>query len=282
MLKQAGAGSPEFDSKALCSFLTGLTLGELPLHYGDTVSVEASAFYALIKRRAAGEPLQYITGEQEFMGYVFKVDPRVLIPRLDTEILVETVLKKAEGLTGNAASPGRAFRVLDLCTGSGAIGLSIYMELKAGSPLEVTLSDIDAGALTVAKKNTERLCPGGHVRIVESDLYAALGKERFDIIVSNPPYIPTDVIGTLGEDVKDHEPSRALDGGADGLDFYRRIIDGAAEHLYSPAGILALEIGFDQAESVCSLIEKTGAFFDIMVTKDLAGNDRVVTAVRKL
>ena len=331
-LAAAGVESPAFDSKVICSFLMRLPLGELPLHYADPCVAadaaetrsgqEASAgpdradtadtlearFTELINRRAAGEPLQYILGEQEFMGHVFRVDPRVLVPRLDTEVLVETVLARAPALAKDREAP---VRILDLCTGSGAIGISLYLGLKETSPdrpVRVVLSDIDDGALVVAEENAKALCGAAavgrdnknEVALLQSDLFEAMEDETFDVIVSNPPYIPTDVIETLSEDVRKHEPMKALDGGEDGLDFYRRIAAEAPRHL-KEGGVLALEIGCDQAEAVAELLrcgegagragfavsDETvdpdlrrgagrGGFAHIETIKDLAGLDRVI------
>ena len=213
-------------------------------------------------------PLQYITGSQEFMGLECIVTPDVLIPRYDTERLVEEVIKVSAGKS-----------VLDLCTGSGCIALSILM---LGRPVSVTASDISDKALRVAKKNYDRLFGDfsetpATCGFVQSDMFKNIGG-RFDIIVSNPPYIKPCDIKELMPEVRDFEPYSALDGGEDGLDFYRIIAKEAGEH-FSGDGMLFLEIGYDQGDDVTKLLEECG-YHDISVIKDYAGLDRVVKAAR--
>ena len=223
----------------------------------------AQEYYDLIEERASRVPLQHITGEQEFMGYRFKVTKDVLVPRMDTELLVEEAAKRA--ILGA--------RILDLCTGSGIIGISLK---KICFGAEVTMTDVSDAALEVAKENAE--ANKAEVRIIKSDMFEGLDPgEKFSMIVSNPPYIAASEIAELDPEVKDHDPLIALDGGKDGLDFYRIIAKEAPEHLL-PDGHLLLEIGYDQGESVPALLAEAG-FRDIEVIKDLAGNDRVVAAV---
>ena len=182
------------------------------LHRNDgTDEYQADAYFDLIDRRAAGEPLQYIVGSQEFMGLPFKVNESVLIPRQDTETLVELALEKAK-------EKKRSLSVLDMCCGSGAIAVSIAHFLPKA---KVTACDISAEALEIARKNAEKNGLGSRIDFRESDLFHVKKrkkiiqmKETFDMILSNPPYIPTDVIGTLQTEIKDHEPLTALDGGA--------------------------------------------------------------------
>ena len=213
-----------------------------------------------VKRRLAHEPLQYIIGEWDFMGLTFKVSPDVLIPRQDTETLAE----EAERLIRK-----RGYKtLLDVCTGSGCIGIS----LQKRTGIETALSDISPKAAAIAKTNAE--INGASCRIEQGDLFEAFFGEKFDIITINPPYIPTDTVQTLAKEVK-REPMLALDGGADGLDLYRRIAESFAEHL-NEGGTLLLEIGFDQGESVPVLFRGAEGI-SVKVLKDLCGLDRVVS-----
>ena len=221
-------------------------------------------------------PIQYITNKQEFMGIEFYVDENVLIPQPDTEILVEEVI-------GIAKKYGKT-KILDLCTGSGAIGISIAKNIDN---CEIALSDISIYALEVATKNTKKIVGASiarpqnngigqkncKIKIIQSDLFENI-EEKFDIIVSNPPYIKSDVIKTLDKEVQ-NEPILALDGGEDGLDIYRKIIEQAYECL-NENGYLCLEIGYDQKEEVIKLIEETNKYTNIYSKKDLAGNDRII------
>lgn len=225
----------------------------------------------LIDERRAGKPVQYIVRRQEFMGMPLYVDERVLIPRGDTEILVETVLEYAKKLT--------APRILDVCTGSGAIAISLARLLEAA---EVVATDISEDALEVARTNGDNLRVGHSVSWLQGNLYEALGDDitSFDAIVSNPPYIATDIISGLEANVRDYEPKGALDGGHTGLDFYPVLIAGSIFRL-KPSGILALEIGWDQGPAVMEMIRANERFHEPRIIKDLAGHDRVVVAVRK-
>ncbi|MBR4514412.1 MAG: peptide chain release factor N(5)-glutamine methyltransferase [Lachnospiraceae bacterium] len=223
-------------------------------------------FEEYIKKRRQRIPCQYITGKAYFMGRVFTVAEGVLVPRPETELLVENAVKLADSIDGSR----QGLRVLDLCTGSGCIGISFFLE--RGCVDEVKLSDISYDALKTTAKNRDRLAP--EVGIVKSDLFNALD-ERFDIILSNPPYIKSSDIEELVPEVKDREPRLALDGKNDGLYFYRRIIDELEEHLYDN-GICAFEIGYDQGEAVGQLLVDAG-FKDVSVIKDYADLDRIVT-----
>lgn len=215
--------------------------------------------------RASRVPLQYLTGKQDFMGLTFHVDERVLIPRQDTETLAELVLRE---------NPEKNIRLLDLCTGSGCLAVSLAV---LGGYEEVDAGDISPDALEVAEENGRRL--GGNVHFVESDLFSALDPGKaYDVIVSNPPYIPTEVIEGLEPEVRDYEPRMALDGSGDGLAFYRRLAAESPSHL-KPGGRLYLEIGWDQGESVEDLLRENG-FEDIEVVRDDAGNCRVVRGKR--
>ena len=221
-----------------------------------------SAFEALVARRKTREPLQYILGEQSFMGFSFRVDPRALIPRQDTEAVCEEALRHLR--------PG--MRALDLCTGTGAIAVSLK-KLCPGA--EVTASDISAGALTLARENAAAL--QAEVRFLEGDLFAPLAGETFDLIVSNPPYIPEGLRGALQAEVE-REPALALFAGPDGLRFYRRIAREAPAHLRA-GGRLILETGDGEAEGVCRLLAER--FEEIAVFRDLGGLPRGVSARKK-
>lgn len=269
-LTAGGIHDAAFDARALLSFVMGIPFRDIPLHYTDEVTEERLARYEeLLERRIGGEPLQYITGEQEFMGLPFHVDSRVLIPRLDTEILAEMAIDYVDALLPPV-------RVLDLCCGSGAIGLSIAA-LARRTEIKVVLSDISQDALDVAEENAKALGVLDMVTFIKGDLFENIN-DTFDLIVCNPPYIRTDVIKTLDTEVRNHEPMLALDGGADGLDIYRRIAEEAPGYLKA-GGRLLMEIGYDQAEDVAALLQKE--FDDIKVLKDLAGLDRVVIAMRR-
>lgn len=274
-LEAHGKDGASFDARALLSFVLGIPFRDIPLKLDVMVTEEQKEKYReLLDERLSGKPLQYITGEQEFMGFSFQVDERVLIPRLDTEILAEEALAYLDEISARAdKSASRPFRVLDLCCGSGAIGLSLAA--LAGNT-EVVLSDISKDALQVAELNAEHLGVKDRVSLIRSDLFKETGG-GFDLIVSNPPYVRTDVIQTLETEVRDHEPVLALDGGADGLDIYRRIVKEAPEHL-SEGGCLMMELGFDQAADLKKLIEEDGRYSSCRVRKDLAGLDRVVIA----
>lgn len=224
---------------------------------------EREKYFRLIGQRASHIPLQQITGEQEFMGFLFQVNESVLIPRQDTEILVEEACRKIR--------PG--MRVLDLCTGSGCIIISLA-KLCPGIAAEA--SDLSLEALAVAKQNGTRL--GAQVKWHQGDLFSEI-QGSYDVIVSNPPYIPTAQIQTLSEEVRLHEPLQALDGKEDGLYFYRKIAAQAKRYL-KPEGWLLFEIGYDQAAEVEEIMRKSG-YGQIQVKKDLAGLDRVVSGKMK-
>ena len=226
---------------------------------------QEKAYLDLTEKRCQRMPLQYLTGEQEFMGLPFAVNEHVLIPRQDTEVLVEEAIQILKNRMPDA-------EVLDLCTGSGCIGISIQSFCP---DTKVTGADISKEALQVAKHNAlQNQVP---VSFVHSDLFSEISG-RFDMIVSNPPYIPSNVIDTLMPEVRDHEPMGALDGKADGLYFYRRITEESVAHL-NDGGYLLYEIGHDQAEAVSGFMKEHG-FNDIKVIRDLAGLDRVVRGRR--
>lgn len=222
-------------------------------------------FFKGIKKLVKGIPLQHITHSQEFMKMTFYVNEDVLIPRPDTEILVEEVIKIAKRIN--------AKKILDLCTGSGAIAVSLAKYIENS---QITAVDISTKAINIAKLNAKNNNVENQITFVESDLFKQLPKEKYDIIVSNPPYIKKEIIKSLDKEVQ-NEPKIALDGGYDGLDFYRKIINNADEFLKF-TGYVCLEIGYDQKDDVLELFESKGKYVDAMCKKDLFDNDRVVIA----
>ena len=282
-LRDAGVADAEIDAKELYCYMRGMDRTALMLRWQEVMQDnQCEAYFNLIERRASRVPLQHITGRQEFMGLPFEVNEKVLIPRQDTETMVEDALELMEKgtLRGQEYTDGlkRGGDILDLCCGSGAIGISIA---KLAKGAHVTCSDLSKDALEVADRNA-RLNDCKSVKFTESDMFAAfcgrLGKKKFNLIISNPPYIPPSVIEGLEPEVRDHEPMMALDGGADGLDFYRIIAQHAPEHL-KKSGVLMLEIGFDQKDAVKGLLQETGRFEKIIGLTDLTGKDRIVCAV---
>jgi len=287
-------------------------LEDLPLkEQGKIKRFLRGMFYGAVRLRIAGKPVQYILGSAWFMGLEFNVNENVLIPRQDTEILAELAVEEVrkrlvgagelseagaqdEDASRNEDAAVEEIKILDMCTGSGCLGISIAA--IAGKPgqenkqaegcgdgnipggktsLAVTASDISEKALKVAKENAGKILGNEQslVGFVLSDLFENISGS-YDVIVSNPPYIKSDVIPTLMREVKDHEPMLALDGGTDGLDIYKRLIKEAPEHL-NPGGKLMLEIGYDQGEDVTSLMREAG-FTSVSLHKDMAGLDRVV------
>lgn len=271
-LMRAHCTDPWLDAELLYYYLTGTDRVGLFLRAKQEVDEETKAkYFRLIERREQRIPLQHITGVQEFMGLDFEVNPDVLIPRQDTEILVEEACRIIRG--DNPRIRRRSgWKVLDLCCGSGAIGVSLA---RICENVKVTGADYSLPALETAGRNAE--ANRVKVKFRQGDLFEAVGRRKYDMIVSNPPYIKTYMIPILQDEVKAHEPMMALDGGEDGLDFYRKIISRAKEHLRKN-GVIIFEIGHDQAEEVTELIEATGEFTKVHVVKDLAGHDRVVYA----
>ena len=223
--------------------------------------VVAKEIEEAVEKRINHIPLQHIVGETEFMGLTFKVNDKVLVPRFDTEILVDEVVK----YVGD-----EFYKILDMCTGSGCIAITVS---DICDNAKVVAADISKDALDVAKENNE--INSTDVEFVESDLFENV-EGLFDVIVSNPPYIKTEEIENLMDEVKLHDPRLALDAGEDGLEFYRRIIKDSKDYLKQD-GMIFFEIGFDQAEDVSKLLDENG-FKDIVVKKDLAMNDRVIFA----
>lgn len=258
-LTDAGVPDAALDAWYLLQMVCKIERSYYYVHGEEDITQDAQKEYEIaVQKRAEHIPLQYIIGEQEFMGLRFKVNSNVLIPRQDTETLVEQVLK--------IVKPG--MKVLDLCTGSGCVLISV---LKNAPELTGMGSDISKTALLVAKENAK--LHEVDAEWVRSDLFDNI-TETFDVIMANPPYIPTGEILSLMPEVRDFEPENALDGGADGLDFYRKIAGQVKDYL-NPGGYVYMEIGYDQGEAVSELMRNAG-FTEVEVIKDLARKDRVV------
>lgn len=267
ILRRAGIDEWELDAWYLLEYAGSYAKDERFLHPGREVEPEHERHYReLLGERSRHVPLQHLTGVQDFMGFSFYVNEDVLIPRQDTEILVEEVLKNLHD----------GMEILDMCTGSGCILISLLRYSNDCAGLGV---DISGGALRVAEKNAQNILSGfsGKVRFLESDLFENV-EEMFDVIVSNPPYIPAGDMEGLMPEVRDYEPRIALDGGEDGLVFYRKILEGSRSHL-KKGGMLFFEIGYDQGRAVSKMMRETG-FLDVQVRKDYAGLDRVVFGTR--
>ncbi|MBI4508038.1 MAG: peptide chain release factor N(5)-glutamine methyltransferase [Deltaproteobacteria bacterium] len=263
---ERGISSARLDAEVLLAHVLGMTrVGLYTSHDKPLQQGELATYKDLIRRRLAGEPVAYLTGRQEFWSLPLKVDPRVLIPRRDTETLVEVALA--------VARPRNACRIADVATGSGAVALALAKELPQAT---VVATDASPGALEVARENADQLGLSSRVELREGDLVSPLDG-TFDLIVSNPPYVPTDEIATLAPEVR-REPRAALDGGSDGLFVLRRLVPAAMAFL-APDGRLAVEHAHDQGEAVARLFQDSG-YIDVVTTKDLAGVDRV-TAGRK-
>lgn len=263
-LQAAGIEEAALDARLLLEAVCGTDRNDLLVHGEQQVAPEAEEKYLnWIRQRAEHIPLQQLTGEQGFMGLTFNVNENVLIPRQDTEILVEEVLKELHD----------GMRVLDMCTGSGCILLSL---LHYSNDCEGLGVDLSAEALEVAGRNVLKvLTPekAEHAHFLQSDLFEKV-EGKFEIIVSNPPYIASAEVEKLMPEVRDHEPRMALDGTEDGLYFYRRIIEEAGKHLVS-SGMLFFEIGYDQGQAVSELM-RTEGYCEVQVVQDYAGLDRVV------
>lgn len=255
----------DLDAWYLLEYVTKRSRSDYYAHGEDELApIQVISYKKLLEERGGRIPLQYLTGQQEFMGFSFRVNEEVLIPRQDTETLVEEVLK--------VLRPG--MQVLDLCTGSGCILIS----LLALCPGLLGLgTDISPSALAVARENAKNL--GVEAKFRKSDMFARISGEPFDCIVSNPPYIASRDIPGLMTEVREYEPRQALDGGADGLNFYRILAREAGGHL-KENGRLYVEIGCDQGGQVSSLFKEAG-FSDVEVIRDLCGKDRVVRGINR-
>ncbi len=263
-LKNSNIESPKLKSRLLMQYVLKQTRQYIIVNDLNQISKEDEERYFVgISKLRAGVPLEHITHQREFMKLNFYINENVLIPRQDTEILVEEVINIAKRIKNP--------KILDLCTGSGAIAVSLAKYLTES---EITATDISNKALEIAKKNAKINEVENRITFISSDLFTNIPEEKYDIIVSNPPYIKRNVIETLDEQVR-KEPYMALDGGLDGLDFYRKIIKNSYEYL-KYHGFLCLEIGFDQKIDVIELIENEEKFENTYSKKDLFDNDRII------
>lgn len=272
-LENAGIKDAKIDAELLLMFILNYDKKKIFMNWARPLEEDdCMDYFEVLDRRSSGEPPQYITGVQEFMGIPFMVDSRVLIPRQDTEILVEEV-------HSYSVSKRKQLKVLDLCTGCGTIAVSLAVK---NTSLKLSASDISEDALDVATSNAAGAGVLKRIDFIKSDLFndfkTGLGKPKFDIIVSNPPYIKKSDLPNLQREIFEHEPMAALDGGDDGLDYYRRIIKDAPGFI-KKEGALFLEIGYDQADPVKKIIEENGGYqTEIKVVRDLSEHDRVIFA----
>ena len=263
-LGEAGIDNPKGDAEELYCYLMHVDRSRFFMEWSEPAADRTcEQFFDLIERRANHEPLQYITGTQGFLDLTLKVKSGVLIPRLDTEVVANAACDIMSGKKGES--------VLELGCGSGAICIALAKKMNA----KVTAVDINPEACELTKENAS--LNGVKIDVLCGDLFEPIKRKKYNMIISNPPYIRSDVIETLMPEVRDHEPREALDGGADGLDYYRRIAAGAFEHL-KRGGKLVLEIGDDQANDVAAILTDMEKYKDIQVGKDLAGKDRAIVA----
>lgn len=288
MLEQREYNNPRLEARLLLEHVLDCDRLYIMLNGNQLVDCASFVRYEeLLEKRKTGRPIQYILGHQEFMGLDFSLNDHVLVPRADTEILVEYVIEYLKKLKKNGLE---RFRLLDIGTGSGAIAISIaYYAKGMGLTPDVWTVDINDKAIDISQENSKKLGVSDCVHVVKSDVFEGLLQLKegladdrgkvFDIIVSNPPYIASDVIKGLQTEVRCFEPQNALDGGKDGLDFYRRITMESVEWM-KDEGLLAYEIGHDQGRSVSLLLEE--AYEDIKVIKDYGDRDRVVVGTLRL
>lgn len=276
LLKQSGSPSAILDAELLLLHgygVQGIAMNKIKLitNFNDIIPESIYDLYIeFIEQRCQGKPVQYITGIQEFMGLEFEVSEKVLIPRGDTEIVVEKLVE--------LANKSSALNIIDMCTGTGAIAVSLAHFLPKAM---ITAVDISEAALECCNRNIVKHSLQIRVKAIKSNLFEDLTSLKLtniiDMVVSNPPYIPTRDIASLSTNVKDFEPMLALDGGTDGLNFYRSIIHNAGIYLKS-GGILAFEIGYDQGQHIMDMIKENGNYYDLECFKDLAGFDRCIIA----
>ena len=276
LLKQSGSPSAILDAELLLLHgygVQGIAMNKIKLitNCNDIIPESIYDLYIeFVEQRGQGKPVQYITGKQEFMGLELEVSEKVLIPRGDTEIIVEKLVE--------LANKSSALNIIDMCTGTGAIAVSLAHFLPKSM---VTAVDISEAALECCNKNIDKHGLQNRVKAIKSNLFDDLTRLKLtniiDMVVSNPPYIPTLDIASLSVNVKDFEPMLALDGGIDGLDFYRSIIHDAVIYLKS-GGILAFEIGYNQGQHIMDIIKENGNYYDLECFKDLAEFDRCIIA----
>ncbi|OAJ76005.1 protein-(glutamine-N5) methyltransferase, release factor-specific [Brevibacillus sp. SKDU10] len=274
-LEEAGTKDPRFEAELMIRHVLKMNRASFLASMPDPIKEEEIAsIRMLLKRRAAHEPIQYILGEQNFYGRDFIVAPGVLIPRPETELLIEQVLLHSQRIW----SAEQPLSVVDFGTGSGAITLTLAAEKPNW---QLTTVDISLDAIAIAKQNAERLDVEKRVRFIQGDLVEPILEtgERVDIIVSNPPYIPSTDVDELDREVLGYEPRLALDGGADGYIFYRRICEALPQFL-APTGLVAFEVGIYQADTVAQLMKESGAMDEVFIYPDLAGIDRIIVGYR--
>ncbi len=266
-LEAAGNGNPKRSVEELAAHVLGCR--PLEIYFCEMTPRQLAQLEALIVRAEQGEPIQYMIGFVDFRGLEIACDPRALIPRSETELLVEQVLQAVSSFKFQVSG---FLRIADVCTGTGCIGLALAHELPDS---QVTAIDISPAALALARENAERLGLAERFQCLENNLLDGLDDASFDVVVSNPPYIFSRVWETLAPCVRDHEPQLALDGGEDGMDLIRPLVEQAARVL-KPGGSLLLEIGYDQGQEVsCALME--AGFQNVRIIKDYAGLDRIVS-----
>ena len=264
----AGIGAARLEAQLLLAHALGCTRMQLYTGFDKPLAeAELASYRELIKRRLAGEPVAYLVGEHEFWGLPLAIDRSVLVPRADTETVIEVVRDLYKD------TPAAARRVLDLCTGSGAIAIALAKELPGAA---IVATELSPAAAAIARANVTRNNIAERVEVREGDLWAPVAGERFDLIAANPPYVATAIIATLSPETR-REPVMALDGGADGLQFYDRICAQAREHLL-PGGALVVEHGYDQAAPVRARFEAAG-FTSVTLVNDLGKNPRVTWGV---
>ncbi len=266
IIKQREFNSPGLDSELILCYL--LQKDRIYLHLNRKTEISEyikDKFYELAKKRNEGYPLQYITNSQEFMGLDFFVQEGVLIPRPDTEILVEAVIETAK------ARYNDRIKILDLGTGSGAIAVSLayYLENSFVTAIDISKKAVETTNINIKKHKLN------NIKVIEGDIFDDIADEKFHIVVSNPPYIERDAISSLQTEVSVYEPKIALDGGTDGLDYYRRIVE-LFKNIHEKNGVLAVEIGWSQRISVEEIFMNAKLFKEIKSCKDLSGRDRVV------
>ncbi len=266
-----GLESPRLEAQVLLAHVLGCDRVGLYTQFDKPLgAAELARYRGLIRRRLAGEPVAYLVGEQEFWSLPLKVSPDVLIPRRDSETVVELILDRVEDREA-------AWRVLDVATGSGALALALARELPRA---QVVATDVSEAALALASENAQRHGLHDRIRFATGDLLDPVaGEPPFDVVVANLPYVPTREVEKLAPEVR-REPALALDGGADGLDAIRRLLPALADAV-SPGGLAALEHGWDQGEAVRALFAATGAFEPAATRRDLGGNERVTAAARR-
>ena len=272
-LKENNIQEPNLKVRLVLAYFLKQNKEYLITHYEEKIEDNINDKYIeSIKKLCNNIPVQYIIKKQEFMGLELYVDESVLIPQPDTETLVEEVID----ICKYQLKSNKSIQILDLCTGSGAIGISIAKNVKNSS---LVLSDINTDVLKVTEKNCKNIIgEGNNLIIIQSDLFENINN-KFDIIVSNPPYIKTEIIKTLDKEVQ-KEPKLALDGGKDGLEVYRKIIKDAYKYLNNN-GLLCLEIGYDQKDDVIDLLKRSKKYIDIYSKKDLTGKDRIIVCKKE-